>query len=119
MRHGASGAVPRGRRAGCQGPSASRPTSRLRSIVGRRQARELTYEPDTGRYEATIDIDRVADVLGGHVVSNAFGRALVIDRRYESDRYHGTRRIGECELQGEDGSAAARSEPGHAGAHRQ
>ena len=51
-----------------------------------RPPRELTYEPDTGRYEATIDLDRVADVLGGQVVANAFGRALVIDRRYESDR---------------------------------
>ena len=80
-------------------------TSRLRSIVRppNGPARELTYEPDTSRYEATIDIDRVANTLGGHVVSNTFGRALVIDRRYESDRYHGTRRIGDCELQGEDG----------------
>ena len=59
---------------------------------------ELTYEPDTGRYEASIDLDRVADVLGGRVVTNHFGRALIIDRRYESDRYHGTRRVGECEL---------------------
>lgn len=57
---------------------------------------ELTYEPDTGRYEATIDLDRVADVLGGQVVSNSFGRALVVDRRYESDRFHGTRRVEEC-----------------------
>src|SRR6185312_9799210 len=59
---------------------------------------ELTYEPDTGRYEASIDLYRVADVLGGRVVTNHFGRALIIDRRYESDRYHGTRRVGECEL---------------------
>jgi uncharacterized protein len=59
---------------------------------------ELTYEPDTGRYEASIDLDRVADVLGGRVVTNHFGRALIVDRRYESDRYHGTRRVGECEL---------------------
>ena len=36
--------------------------------------RELTYEPDIGRYEATIDIDRVADALGGRVVENRFGR---------------------------------------------
>ena len=45
-------------------------TSRLRSIVRPAGAppRELTYEPDIGRYEATIDIDRVADVLGGRVV---------------------------------------------------
>lgn len=73
-------------------------TSRLRSIVRPPNAapRELTYEPDTGRYEATIDLDRVADVLGGQVVSNSFGRALVVDRRYESDRFHGTRRVEEC-----------------------
>jgi uncharacterized protein YprB with RNaseH-like and TPR domain len=78
-------------------------TSRLRSIVrpldGSVPApRELTYEPDTGRYEATIDIDRVADVLGGQVVTNRFGRALIIDRRYESDRAHGSRRVGDCDV---------------------
>src|SRR6188474_2959309 len=75
-------------------------TSRLRSIVRPQSApaRELTYEPDTGRYEASIDLDRVANVLGGQVVTNQFGRALIIDRRYESDRFHGTRRVGECEL---------------------
>ena len=88
-------------------------TSRLRSIVrpsGQPGAaddtpgrRELTYEPDTGRYEATIDVDRVANVLGGRVVANAFGRALVIDRRYESDRYHGQWRIGDCEVCDGDG----------------
>jgi len=43
-------------------------TSRLRSIVrpfdkaqgtsGGQPLRELTYEPDTGRYQASIDIDR-------------------------------------------------------------
>ena len=60
--------------------------------------KELTYEPDTGRYEANIDLDRVADVLGGSVVANGFGRALIVDRRYESDRFHGTRRVGECEV---------------------
>jgi uncharacterized protein YprB with RNaseH-like and TPR domain len=75
-------------------------TSRLRSIVrpGGGPVRELTYEPDTGRYEATVDLDRVADVLAGRVVSNRFGRALIVDRRYESDRFHGTRRVGECEV---------------------
>ncbi len=62
------------------------------------QGRELTYEPDTGRYEATIDLDRVAGVLGGRVVSNQYGRALMIDRRYESDRFHGTRRVGDCDV---------------------
>src|SRR5215204_3778958 len=80
-------------------------TSRLRSIVrpagvsgGAPPKNELTYEPDIGRYEASIDLDRVADVLGGRVVANGFGRALIIDRRYESDRFHGTRRVGECEV---------------------
>jgi hypothetical protein len=75
-------------------------TSRLRSIVRPPNSppRELTYEPDTGRYEATIDIDRVAGVLGGQVVTNTFGRALVIDRRYESDRLHGARRVGDCDV---------------------
>ena len=75
-------------------------TSRLRSIVrpAGAPARELTYEPDTGRYEATVDLDRVADVLAGRIVSNRFGRALIVDRRYESDRFHGTRRVGDCEV---------------------
>jgi uncharacterized protein YprB with RNaseH-like and TPR domain len=73
-------------------------TSRLRSIVRPPGAapRELTYEPDTGRYEATIDLDRVADVLGGRTVTNGFGRALVVDRRYESERFHGARRVCDC-----------------------
>jgi uncharacterized protein YprB with RNaseH-like and TPR domain len=75
--------------------------SRLRSIVrpgGAPCKNELTYEPDTGRYEAHVDLDRVADVIGGRVVTNGFGRALVVDRRYESDRFHGARRVGECEV---------------------
>lgn len=79
-------------------------TSRLRSIVRPPGAprRDLTYEPDIHRYEASIDLDRVADVLGGRTVTNAFGRALVIDRRYESDRFHGAYRVGECELRDGD-----------------
>ncbi len=94
-------------------------TSRLRSIVrpsGRpvhvdqtQSRRELTYEPDTGRYEASIDIDRVADVLGGRILTNSYGRALVIDRRYESDRFHGHLRIGDCEVQ--DGDALRLLDP--------
>jgi tetratricopeptide (TPR) repeat protein len=64
---------------------------------------ELRYEPDTGRYEATIDLDRVADVLGGRVVTNVFGRALTIDRRYEADRRHGDMLVGDCELRDGDG----------------
>ena len=86
-------------------------TSRLRSIVRpvNGPPRELTYEPDTGRYEATIDLDRVADVLGGHVVSNRFGRALIVDRRYESDRFHGARRVEECVV--EDGESLRLLDP--------
>jgi uncharacterized protein YprB with RNaseH-like and TPR domain len=87
--------------------------SRLRSIVGGgapQAPRELTYEPDTGRYEATIDLDRVADVLGGRVILNSYGRALVIDRRYESDRFHGTRRVGDCDVA--DGDQLRLLDPG-------
>ena len=86
-------------------------TSRLRSIVRPPNSppRELTYEPDTGRYEGTIDIGRVADVLGGQVVNNRFGRALIVDRRYESDRFHGTRRVGDCHV--EDGDTLKLLDP--------
>ena len=84
-------------------------TSRLRSIVRPRgpvepdaasaPRRELTYEPDDGRrYEASVDLERVADVLGGRLVTNTFGKCLAIDRRYESDRWHGDVRIGDCEM---------------------
>jgi uncharacterized protein YprB with RNaseH-like and TPR domain len=61
--------------------------------------RELTYEPDDGRrYEATLDLEQAASALGGRLVTNGFGHCLVIDRRYESDRWHGDVRIGDCEL---------------------
>ena len=84
-------------------------TSRLRSVVrpgggapvtgDASPRRELTYEPDDGRrYEAKLDLDRVADVLGGRLVSTSFGHCLAIDRRYESDRWHGDVQIGDCEL---------------------
>jgi uncharacterized protein len=82
-------------------------TSRLRAIVrpggnggpARPLRRELTYEPDDGRrYEATLDLDRVAHALGGRVLENSFGRCLAIDRRYESDRWHGNVQIGEVEI---------------------
>ena len=83
-------------------------TSRLRSIVRPSQPaasdaaqprRELTYEPDDGlRYEAQLDLDRVADLLGGRVLSNSFGRCLAVDRRYEADRWHGDVKVGDCEL---------------------
>src|SRR5690348_5191134 len=87
-------------------------TSRLRSIVRPPGAprRDLTYEPDTGRYEASVDLDRVADVLGGRAATNAFGRALVIDRRYESDRFHGDYRVVDCEFR--DGESLLLLDPG-------
>jgi uncharacterized protein len=77
-------------------------TSRLRSIVRpgvqKPAGRELTYEPDVGRYESTLDLDRVSDMLGGVIIETAFGRCLAVDRRYESERWHGDIRIGDCEL---------------------
>jgi hypothetical protein len=82
-------------------------TSRLRAVVNSGPAkpvRELTYEPDDGyRNGATLDLDRVAESLGGRRVSTRFGECLVIDRRYESDRWHGGVRIGDCELADLDG----------------
>jgi uncharacterized protein len=74
----------------------ARPVSAEDEVTGRR---ELTYEPDDGRrYEATLDLEQVASALGGRLVSNAFGSCVAIDRRYESDRWHGDVQIGECEL---------------------
>jgi uncharacterized protein YprB with RNaseH-like and TPR domain len=89
-------------------------SSRLRAIVKSGQAkpgvpalserdnpasrRELTYEPDTGRYEASLDLSQVAAVLGGRPVETPFGRCLVIDRRYEADRWHGSIQIGQCDV---------------------
>jgi uncharacterized protein YprB with RNaseH-like and TPR domain len=86
--------------------------SRLRAIVQpsapapgpddepRTHVRELTYEPDIGGYEAGPTIDRAGEQLGGRPSRNAFGECLVIDRRYESDRWHGDVRISDCELGG-------------------
>ena len=61
--------------------------SRLQSIVRTeaRPVRELTYEPDTGSYEASIEPRRVAEILGGQPVDTPFGSCLVIDRRYDLD----------------------------------
>jgi uncharacterized protein YprB with RNaseH-like and TPR domain len=75
-------------------------SSRLRAIVKSgppKATRELTYEPDTGRYEASMDLPQMAAVLGGRPVETPFGRCLVIDRRYEADRWHGSIQIGQCE----------------------
>lgn len=73
-------------------------SSRLRAIVRTTPRRELTYEPDTGRFEATLDLPRIAEILGGRPVETSFGRCLAIDRRYESDRWHGDLQIGSCDL---------------------
>ena len=75
-------------------------SSRLRAIVKTGPPkRELTYEPDDGyRNPAVLDLDRVASALGGRRVSTPFGDCMVIDRRYESDRWHGGVQIGDCEL---------------------
>jgi len=79
--------------------SVVRPGSPARSANEAPPRRELTYEPDDGRrYEAQPDLDRVADALGGRLLSTAFGRCLAVDRRYESDRWHGDVQIGDCEL---------------------
>jgi uncharacterized protein YprB with RNaseH-like and TPR domain len=80
--------------------------SRLRAVVtggSPKPLRELTYEPDDGyRNGAALDLDRVCDLLGGRRLSTQFGECLVIDRRYESDRWHGDVKIGECEIDGAD-----------------
>lgn len=73
-------------------------SSKLRAIVRATPRRELTYEPDTGRFQGTIDLNRVAEVLGGRPVETSFGQCLAIDRRYESDRWHGDVQIGSCDL---------------------
>jgi hypothetical protein len=79
-------------------------TSRLRGIVNstpaRKVVRELTYEPDDGyRQAAPLDLDRAADSLAGRRVQTRYGECLVIDRRYESDRWHGDVQISECEIE--------------------
>jgi uncharacterized protein YprB with RNaseH-like and TPR domain len=80
--------------------------SRLRAIVKGgppRPVRELTYEPDTGGYEATVDLARVGAILGGYPIETPFGRCLVVDRRYESERWHGDIQIGDCDVSGDEG----------------
>ena len=82
--------------------------SRLRAIVkpSSPPVRELTYEPDTGGYEAPVEPSRVGELLGGCQVQTPFGACLVIDRRYESDRRHGDVFIGDCQLEGPAGAAS-------------
>jgi hypothetical protein len=45
-----------------------------------------------------MDLSQIAAVLGGCPVDTPFGRCLVIDRRYEADRWHGSIQIGQCEV---------------------
>lgn len=59
--------------------------------------RELTYEPEARAYEAGADLDRLASAVGAFPADTPAGRCLRIDRRYESDRWHGDVRVGECE----------------------
>src|SRR5215831_13391471 len=101
-------------------------SSRLRAIVksgppkpaqpapGERDAHatqrgELTYEPDSGRYEASMDLSQIAAMLGGRAAETPFGRCLIVERRYESDRWHGGVRIGDCAV--EDANALAILDP--------
>jgi hypothetical protein len=79
-------------------PPASKLEGRSRGEGESKPVRELTYEPDIGGYEAGPTIDRVGEILGGRAARNDFGQCLVIDRRYESDRWHGDVRISECEI---------------------
>jgi uncharacterized protein len=74
--------------------------ARLQDIVrpSAKPVRELTYEPDVGGYEAGVKPERIGEILGGRAVQNEFGKCLVIDRRYESDRWHGDVRISDCEV---------------------
>lgn len=85
-------------------------TSRLRTIARTgAPRRELTYEPDTGAFGGSLDPARVAAVLGGRPLATPFGACLAIDRRYESDRWHGDVQIGSCDI--DDGDALRLLDP--------
>jgi uncharacterized protein len=76
-------------------------SSRLRAIVKSgppKPLRELTYEPDAGGYEGTIDLARIGAILGGFAAETPFGQCLIVDRRYEADRFHGDTRIGDYDV---------------------
>lgn len=94
-------------------PGSTKPGKELAPTKPEGRSRELTYEPDTGGYEAGPSIERVCEQLGGRPTRNVFGQCLIIDRRYESDRWHGDIKIGECEL--EDLSGLGLLEPGLSG----
>jgi uncharacterized protein YprB with RNaseH-like and TPR domain len=45
-----------------------------------------------------MDVSRVGAILGGRPADTPFGQCLIVDRRYEGDRFHGGIRIGECDV---------------------
>ena len=63
------------------GPPKPVPSALTERDVHASRKGELTYEPDTGRYEASLDLDQVAAVLGGRPADTPFGRCLIVDRR--------------------------------------
>ena len=80
-------------------------SSRLRAIV--RPTATRSASSTTSRTPAATNRRSTS---GGSASCSAaaptrtdFGDCLVIDRRYESDRWHGEVRIGDCELTGPDG----------------
>lgn len=80
--------------------------NRLREIVrggpNRPRPRELTYEPVAG-YETGADPRAVGEVLGGVPIATPAGPCLVIDRRYEAERWHGRVQVADCAV--DDGEA--------------
>jgi uncharacterized protein len=77
---------------------ASRLRQALHSGSGSAPRRELTYEPDSGAYERTADIDELCAALTAVPAQTPAGRCLQVNRRYEADRWYGDIQIGNCEL---------------------
>jgi uncharacterized protein YprB with RNaseH-like and TPR domain len=72
--------------------------ARLRGIVRGSAPRELTYELDSPGWRAPATLERLCESLGGTAFDTPAGSCLRISRRYESDRWYGNQRIGECEV---------------------
>jgi hypothetical protein len=73
--------------------------SRLRQIVrGSGQTRELTYELDSPGWRTPATLEQLGESLGGIAFDTSAGSCLRISRRYESDRWYGNLRIGDCEV---------------------
>lgn len=73
-------------------------TARLRDIIRRGPKpapRELTYVPEGG-YEAGSDPERLCEAVGARPIDTEQGPCLLVDRRYEADRWHGDVRVGDC-----------------------